>query len=101
MALLLRALRKGGVPVSAFVYFRDPEGALQHKSFVVVSDEMSRSSNTVHAIIENIMAELKMLSPDLEFIHYWTDVPTSQYRNKQIVYIIANHKDLYAVSYIL
>ncbi|KAK3102947.1 hypothetical protein FSP39_015174 [Pinctada imbricata] len=80
------------------VYFRNPEGVLQHRSFVVVSDEMSHSSNTVHAIIEKIMPELKLLSPDLEFIHYWTDGPTSQYRNKQIFYTIANHKDLYGVS---
>jgi hypothetical protein len=80
-------------------YFRNAEDTKTlHKSFVVVSDEMSHSANTVNAIIENIMPEIKSLVPNLDFLHYWTDGPTSQYRNKQIFYTVANHKDLYGIS---
>lgn len=79
-------------------YYRSEEGKLQHKSFVVVSDELSHSSTTVHAIINTIIPELKHLSPNAEFIHYWTDGPTSQYRNRQSFFTIANHQGIYGIK---
>lgn len=54
---------------------------LQHRSFVVVSDEMSHSATTVHGILNKIIPLLKEIDPEVTFIHYWTDGPTSQYRN--------------------
>lgn len=42
----------------------------QHKSYVV-SDEMSHSPCTVHAIIDKPIPELKLLSPELACSHYW------------------------------
>jgi hypothetical protein len=65
---------------------------------VVVSDEMSHSPSTVHAFIDKLIPELKLLSPELSFIHYWTDGPTSQYRNRQCFFIVANHRELYGVG---
>jgi hypothetical protein len=64
---------------------------------VAVSDEMSHSPSTVHAIIDKLIPELKLLSPELSFIHYWTDGPTSQYRNRQCFFTVANHRELYGV----
>jgi hypothetical protein len=34
-------------------------------------------------------------SNKLSQCHYWTDSPTSQYRNKLIFDVVANHKSLY------
>ena len=33
--------------------------------------------------------------PNLEMIHYWTDSPTSKYRNKTIFKIISCHKEYF------
>ena len=57
---------------------------LEHQSFVVVSDELSHSAITVHGILEKMIPKLKEIDEDVEMIHYWTDGPTSQYRNKQV-----------------
>lgn len=71
---------------------------LQHRSFVVVSDEMSHSATTVHGILNKIIPLLKEIDPEVTFIHYWTDGPTSQYRNKQIFYTVANHTNIYDIG---
>ena len=80
------------------VYYNDEDGALAHQSFIMVSDEMSHKSSTVLAFVEEIMPSLKLLDPDLDTIHYWTDSPTSQYRNKHMFEFVANHKDTYGVN---
>lgn len=81
----------------AVAYFKDDKGDTQHKSYVVVSDEMSHSSSTVHAILEKLIPEMKTLISSIEFIHYWTDGPTSQYRNRQIFFTIANHMEMFGM----
>lgn len=62
----------------AVAYYKD----VVVQSYVVVSDEMSYPSSTVHAILEKLILEIKTLISSIEFIHYWTDGPTSQYRNR-------------------
>ena len=36
--------------------------------------------------------------PQIKHIHYYTDSPTSQYRNKTIFYLLSHHKELFGVS---
>ena len=79
------------------VYFMNTEAKLEHVSFVIISDEMSHSEITVHAILKKIIPILKEIDQDAEMIHYWTDGPTSQYRNKQIFFTVANHKELFGI----
>ncbi|CAC5405224.1 unnamed protein product [Mytilus coruscus] len=73
------------------VYYKVDGNELLHKSIVVISDEMGHNSATVLSIIDQIIPEIKQLLPTVECIHYWTDYPTSQYRNKAIFNAIANH----------
>ena len=73
-------------------YFRNGEGDLSHKSSVTVSDVLSLNASTVFAFLrESIIDAAKKLVPEAVFIHYWTDSPTSQYRNN----IISRHKELF------
>ncbi|KAK6167828.1 hypothetical protein SNE40_021766 [Patella caerulea] len=65
-------------------YYRNTIGEMCHTSYVVVSDELGHSSTTVHAFLDILIPEIKLIDPDVDIIHYWTDSPTSQYRNKQI-----------------
>ena len=87
-----------GVTLHPVVVYYKKNGETQHKSYVVVSDEMSHFPSTVHAFIDKLIPELKLLSPELSFIHYWTDGPTSQYRNRQCFFTVANHRELYGVG---
>ena len=76
-------------------YYNDPDGNLQHSIFLIVSDEMAHKSSTVLAFIDDIMPDLKAIDSLVDTIHYWTDNPSSQYRNKHIFDYVANHKKKY------
>lgn len=71
-------------PVVVYYASEKDHQKVDHRSFVIVSDEMSHSSTTVHAILNKIIPLLKQMNPQTEMIHYWTDGPSSQYRNKQV-----------------
>ena len=79
------------------VYFKEND-TLAHKSFVVVSDEASHSASTVCAFTDSLMPRLKEIDPDVRVLHYWTDSPSSQYRNRFIFCTVANHKSLYGME---
>ena len=86
-----------GVTLHPVVIYFNNEGSLQHKSIVLVSDEMGHNSATVLVFIDKIIPEVKLLMPTVSVIHYWTDSPTSQYRNKYIFQLIANHKQIFGI----
>ena len=57
-----------------------------------MSDEAAHNASTVYAILKKLIPEIKIIIPDLKMVHYWTDSPTSQYRNKSIFNIVCNHE---------
>ena len=59
---------------------------------------MSHSAATVLTIMDQLIPNVKLLNQNTTCIHYWTDNPTSQYRNKVIFNTIANHEILYGVK---
>ena len=79
-------------------YFRDTDGNLTHQSIVVISNELAHNSSTVLAFLDHVMPDLKRFVPGLKRIHYWTDSPTSQYRNKTIFDVVARHEEIYGVA---
>ena len=74
------------------VYYKE-ENTLEHKSFVFVSDEPAHNASTVFTILKKFVPEIKKIVPNLDMVHYWTDSPTSQYRNKSIFSIVCNHRN--------
>ena len=76
------------------VYWKKDE-KLMHKSYVVVSDELGHSASTVCAFLDVVIPELRKLDPELERIHYWTDSPSSQYRNRYIFDMLSKHQEIY------
>ncbi|XP_061183299.1 uncharacterized protein LOC133191568 [Saccostrea echinata] len=80
------------------VYYPNSENTIEHKSIIVVSDEMGHNSTTVLTFIDKIMPIIKNIDPDVSTIHYWTDSPTSQYRNKTIIDFVANHKSTHGMN---
>ncbi|XP_041349280.1 uncharacterized protein LOC121368607 [Gigantopelta aegis] len=89
---------KTGVTIHQVVcYYRGNDGSLEHKSFVAISDVLSHVSSTVIAIIETIIPYIKEIDPDVKVLHYWTDSPISQYRNRFIFNFVANHHSLFGI----
>lgn len=73
------------------VHYRN-NGVLRHKSIVGVSGVYQHSAATTAAFISKLVPKMLEFLPDLEGIHYLTDSPTSQYRNKSIVKLVAKHR---------
>ncbi|KAK6194922.1 hypothetical protein SNE40_000452 [Patella caerulea] len=74
------------------------DGSLQHRSFVVISNELAHNTSTVWSILDILIPQLKQIVANLEYIHYLTDSSSSQYRNKHIFHVIANHLELFNVA---
>jgi hypothetical protein len=81
-------------------YYKDGnKDDLQHKSFVLVSDELSHDATAVYTILSSFYPQLKQaITSEITHVHYWTDSPTSQYRNKTIFAMLANHAEEFRVS---
>ena len=45
--------------------------------------------------MDKLIPTLKEICPLADGIHYWTDSPSSQYRNKTISDLVANHPKAY------
>ena len=81
-------------PVVAYYKSTDSD-EIKHKSYVAVSDTPSHSSSTVLAILHKFY-EIGIPGHDnIKHVHYWTDSPTSQYRNRFMFHTIANHQSIY------
>lgn len=79
-------------------YYKDNENKLQHKSFVFVSDVSEHNARTVVAILLKLVPLLKEHIPELTKVHYWTDSPSSQYRNRFIFQTICKHGEMFDVE---
>ncbi len=87
---------KGSVTLHPVViYYKDENDQLKHKSYVYVSDTSAHNAGTVYAFMQHIVPGVKSMLPGTNVIHYITDSPTSQYRNKHIMHIVANHESLF------
>ncbi|XP_066298277.1 uncharacterized protein [Branchiostoma lanceolatum] len=79
------------------IYYKSENGELQHESICVVSDELGHNAATVFAILKRVVPEVKQKHPAISYIHYWTDSPSSQYRNKTMFSILSDHESLFGV----
>ncbi|XP_041367923.1 uncharacterized protein LOC121382530 [Gigantopelta aegis] len=72
------------------VYFPD-DHSKKLQSFVALSDLMHHNSTAVYAVLRKLLPILKKEYPQIATVHYLTDSPTSQYRNKFIFQILQYH----------
>ena len=66
--------------------------------FVAVSGSLQHNAAAVYCILQKCIPLLKEDEPNLRCIHYLTDSPTSQYRNKTIFQILCSHEEEFGVS---
>ena len=77
------------------VHYRDMDGVVSHESFVGISEEKAHGAPTTAAFISKLIPEVLKILPDLKCIHYITDSPSSQYRNKSVIKLISQHTRWY------
>ena len=67
-------------------------------SFCIISDDLQHDAGSAIAFIKNIISNVKLMVPNLTLIHYWTDSPTSQFRNKTIFDLLSKHQDTFGID---
>jgi hypothetical protein len=77
------------------VHFKDIDENIQTHSYIGISDQTTHAAPMTFAFLKKLVPELKHKLPDLQVIHYVSDSPASQYRNKNIVKIISEHPQLF------
>jgi hypothetical protein len=78
------------------IHFRQQNGSLDHKSYIGMCDDKNHSAPTTLAFISKLITELKILLPDLEILHFISDSPASQYRNRSIVKLVSHSQVFFA-----
>lgn len=77
------------------VYYRE-NSELKHMNYVFVTDELGHNIGTVYAFLKTLIPDVRQrLQKELKKVYYWTDGPSSQYRNKTAFYLISNHKEVF------
>ncbi|XP_048256959.1 uncharacterized protein LOC125382708 [Haliotis rufescens] len=71
---------------------------LVHKNFIYVSDVNQHNSTAVLTILKLMLPELNTTFPYATHVHYWTDSPSSQYRNRYMFDVILKHKELFGLE---
>ena len=79
------------------VYFPKSQGQ-RLQSFVGVSDVLCHNATVVYTILKKLIPMLQSTYPSIKTIHYLTDSPTSQYRNKTIFKILADHNEDFGIA---
>lgn len=64
------------------IYFKDANNSPCHKSLVFVSKVLHHNAAMVYAIVKKLVNTVKNYVPELKHVPFWTDSPSSQYRNK-------------------
>ena len=80
-------------------YWDEKEETVKHQSYVYISHVDAKDSTMVFAMLKKFWKnEFPKLGIDIDEVFYITDGPTSQYRNKFMFWIVANHKELFGIT---
>ena len=80
------------------VYSNSNGNSTRVQSYVAVSDVMSHNASSVYTILKKLGSLLKKEHPNLQAIHYLSDSPTSQYRNKTMFQFVSMHEEEFAIK---
>lgn len=91
---------KDGITVHPVViHFRvKGQGIPVCQSLCFVSDDRKHDAGAISEIMRLICQYIKNRWPNMKTIHYWTDSPTSQYRNISIMSLICQHEELFGLK---
>lgn len=82
----------------AVIYYRGEFDELKHTSYVHVSEVLNHNASMVICIINSLINIVKAIIPNVTSVHFWTDSPSSQYRNKTIFDLVSRFRVEYGVK---
>jgi len=68
------------------------------QSIVAVSDLIHHNATAVHTILKKTIPVIRADYPTLTTVHYLSDSPTSQYRNRYIFQFVAYHEQEFGIK---
>ena len=66
-----------------------------HHSVINISNELGYNATVIYAITKKLVPSIKLLLLAAMFMHYWTDLPNSQYQNKHIFHLITTQGKIF------
>ena len=77
------------------VYYRtEVGGELKHLSFAGVTDVTSHTAPTTFTFLGQLLRQMKEQFPHVNFVHFVSDSPSSQFRNRTMAHIVAFSEEL-------
>lgn len=71
-----------------YYYYDDKTGAIKNQSFCTVSDNADHQAFAVWAHLEPVLIELSSKFPKVDTLHFFSDGPSSQYKNRFNLYFL-------------
>lgn len=68
-------------------YYKSEEDKLQFESFAVISDDLTHDAVAIWALLEPILKRIGELLPNVDTLHFQSDGPATQYKNKTNFYL--------------
>ena len=78
------------------ITFKTEEGEMRTKTYVGVTRETSHSAATTFSFIKKLVTVLFDFLPALSVMHFVSDGPSNQYRNRTIVQLVRRFPQLFA-----
>lgn len=73
---------------TAVIYYKNRSNIV-NRSFCTFSESPRHDALAICAHLQPVIAEIKLLVPNIRIIHFQSDGPSTQYRNKKMFYLAA------------
>ncbi|KYN11119.1 hypothetical protein ALC57_16736 [Trachymyrmex cornetzi] len=93
------SLKQISLHTDAFFYKPSLNEEVKCVSFCSVSENLRHDASAIWAHLTPIFNEIRKLVPRVTTIHYQSDGPTTQYRNKSNFWLFKTHNELLNLSY--
>lgn len=80
------------------IYYLDDVGALKTKSICVISDCTSHNTASFYAFLKEVLAEIKLFLPNVNYIKYFSDGCAAQYKNCKNFANLLKHKEDFGIE---
>ena len=79
------------------LYYLGSDGQIHRLNLVMVSDDRSHDPGHVYAVLDALCKIIREKLPRVTTVHYCTDSPTNQYRNRKIFSVLCKHEELFGL----
>ena len=72
--------------------------ALQHNCLALLTDDRKHDVGAVFLFMKKITDAVKEINPAIQYLHYLTYIPMSQYRYATCFSIVAKHRSIFGIN---